>query len=73
MERGRNGFSEPEDVWKRLRGRVTSSALAGCGGFGAMGSAFAVPCVDNSNQVFLVGSFLEDKVIEEIKSLKPDL
>ena len=34
-----------------------------------MGSAFAVPCVDNSNQVFLVGSFLEDKVIEEIKSL----
>ena len=38
-------------------------------GAGAMGSAFAVPCVDNSNQVFLVGSFLEDKVIEEIKSL----
>ena len=38
-------------------------------GAGAMGSAFAVPCADNSNQVFLVGSFLEDKVIEEIKSL----
>ena len=38
-------------------------------GAGALGSAFAVPCVDNSNQVFLVGSFLEDKVIEEIKSL----
>ena len=37
-------------------------------GAGAMGSAFAVPCADNSNQVFLVGSFLEDKVIEEIKS-----
>ena len=38
-------------------------------GAGAMGSAFAVPCADNSNQVFLVGSFLEDKVIQEIKSL----
>ena len=38
-------------------------------GAGAMGSAFAVPCADNSNEVFLVGSFLEDSVIEEIKSL----
>ena len=38
-------------------------------GAGAMGSAFAVPCADNSNQVFLVGSFLEDKVIEEINNL----
>ena len=38
-------------------------------GAGAMGSAFAVPCSDNSNEVFLVGSFLEDSVIEEIKSL----
>ena len=38
-------------------------------GAGAMGSAFAVPCADNSNQVFLVGSFLEDKLIQEIKSL----
>ena len=27
-------------------------------GAGAMGSAFAVPCADNSNEVFLVGSFL---------------
>ena len=34
-----------------------------------MGSAFAVPCADNSNEVFLVGSFLEDKVIDEIKKL----
>ena len=39
-------------------------------GAGAMGSAFAVPCADNSNEVFLVGSFLEDKVIEEINSNK---
>jgi len=38
-------------------------------GAGAMGSAFAVPCADNSNEVFLVGSFLEDKVIDEIKNL----
>ena len=38
-------------------------------GAGAMGSAFAVPCSDNSNEVFLVGSFLEDKVIGEIKNL----
>ena len=36
-------------------------------GAGAMGSAFSVPCADNSNEVFLVGSFLEDKVIDEIK------
>ena len=38
-------------------------------GAGAMGSAFAVPCADNSNEVFLVGSFLEDSIIEEIKRL----
>ena len=38
-------------------------------GAGAMGSAFTVPCADNSNEVFLVGSFLEDKVINEVKHL----
>jgi len=38
-------------------------------GAGAMGSAFAVPCADNSNEVFLVGSFLEDSVVDEIKNL----
>ncbi len=32
-----------------------------------MGSAFSVPCADNSNEVFLIGSFLEDSVIDEIK------
>ena len=37
-------------------------------GAGAMGSAFAVPCADNSNEVFLVGSFLEDEVIDKIKN-----
>jgi glycerol-3-phosphate dehydrogenase (NAD(P)+) len=39
-------------------------------GAGAMGSAFAVPCADNLNEVYLVGSFLEDKVIEEINLKK---
>ena len=38
-------------------------------GAGAMGSAFSVPCADNSNEVFLVGSCLEDNVIDEIKNL----
>ena len=33
-------------------------------GAGAMGSAFAVPFADNSNEFYLVGSFLEDKVNE---------
>ncbi len=37
-------------------------------GSGAMGSAFSVPCADNSNEVFLVGSFLEDNVIDELKN-----
>ena len=36
-------------------------------GAGAMGSAFTVPCVDNKNDVVLVGTHLEDKVIENIK------
>ena len=35
-------------------------------GAGAMGSSFAVPCADNGHETFLVGSFLEDKVIELI-------
>ena len=35
-------------------------------GAGAMGSAFTVPCADNRNEVILVGSFLEDDVIEHI-------
>ena len=35
-------------------------------GAGAMGSAFAVPCADNGHETFLVGSFLEDKVIEPV-------
>jgi len=35
-------------------------------GAGAMGSAFTVPCVDNKNDVVLVGSHLEDLVTENI-------
>ena len=36
-------------------------------GAGAMGSAFTVPCVDNNNNVVLVGTHLEDVTIESIK------
>ena len=38
-------------------------------GAGAMGSAFCVPCADNSHEVYLVGSFLEDELIDEINKL----
>ena len=37
-------------------------------GAGAMGSAFAVPCLDNKNDVTIVGTHLEDKIIETINS-----
>jgi len=37
-------------------------------GAGAMGSAFSVPCADNSNEVTLVGTFLENELISKIKS-----
>ena len=33
-----------------------------------MGSAFAVPCVDNKNDVTIVGTHLEDSLIESINS-----
>ena len=36
-------------------------------GAGAMGSAFTVPCLDNNNDVVLVGTHLEDESIENIK------
>jgi len=39
-------------------------------GAGAMGSAFAVPCIENNNDVTLVGTHLEDDLIEKIKSNK---
>ena len=37
-------------------------------GAGAMGSAFAVPCLENQNEVTLVGTHLEDDLINKIKS-----
>ena len=36
-------------------------------GAGAMGSAFSFPCVDNGHEVSIIGSPLEDKMINEIK------
>jgi len=37
-------------------------------GAGAMGSAFAVPCIENNNDVTLIGTHLEDDLISNIKS-----
>ena len=37
-------------------------------GAGAMGSAFAIPCLDNKNEVTLIGTHLEDDLIDNIKS-----
>ena len=37
-------------------------------GAGAMGSAFSVPCLDNKNDVTLIGTHLEDSLIENIRS-----
>jgi len=39
-------------------------------GAGAMGSAFSVPCIDNDNEVTLIGTFLENELISKIKSNK---
>ena len=36
-------------------------------GAGAMGSAFTVPCLDKGNDVVLVGTYLEDEAIDNIK------
>ena len=35
-----------------------------------MGSAFAVPCLDNKNDVTIVGTHLEDSLIQSINSNK---
>jgi glycerol-3-phosphate dehydrogenase (NAD(P)+) len=37
-------------------------------GAGAMGSAFAVPCIENKNDVTLIGTHLENDLINNIKS-----
>ena len=36
-------------------------------GAGAMGTAFAYPCIDNKHDVSIVGTHLENKAIEEFK------
>lgn len=36
-------------------------------GAGAMGTAFAVPCSDNGHEVHILGTHLEDELIEKIK------
>ena len=36
-------------------------------GAGAMGSAFAVPCLENKNEVTIVGTHLEDDIINNIQ------
>ena len=36
-------------------------------GAGSMGSAFTVPCIDNKNHVVLVGTHLENDLIEKLK------
>ena len=35
-------------------------------GAGAMGSAFTVPCLDNENAVSLIGTHLEDQIIDQM-------
>mgnify|MGYP001420018239 CR=1 FL=1 len=37
-------------------------------GAGVMGSAFTVPCVDHGNDVVLVGTPLEDKLIDKLNT-----
>ena len=37
-------------------------------GAGAMGSAFSIPCVENNNNVSLIGTHLEDNLIDTMKS-----
>lgn len=39
-------------------------------GAGAMGSAFSIPCVENNNDVTIIGSLIEDDFISSIKSNK---
>jgi glycerol-3-phosphate dehydrogenase (NAD(P)+) len=37
-------------------------------GAGAMGSAFTVPCIDNKNEVYLIGTHLENSLVDLIKN-----
>ena len=39
-------------------------------GAGAMGSAFALPCLDNNHDVNIVGTHLEKEFIDNLKKKK---
>ena len=39
-------------------------------GAGAMGSAFALPCLDNNHDINIVGTHLENKFIDNLKKNK---
>ena len=39
-------------------------------GAGAMGSAFALPCLDNNHDVNIVGTHLENEFIDNLKKIK---
>ena len=39
-------------------------------GAGSMGTAFAYPCVDNLNEVSIVGTHLENNNIDETRNTK---
>jgi glycerol-3-phosphate dehydrogenase (NAD(P)+) len=39
-------------------------------GAGAMGSAFALPCLDNNHDINIVGTHLEDEFIDNLKKKK---
>jgi glycerol-3-phosphate dehydrogenase (NAD(P)+) len=36
-------------------------------GAGAMGSAFALPCLDNNHDINIVGTHLENEFIDQLK------
>ncbi len=36
-------------------------------GAGAMGTAFAVPCLDNNHDINIIGTHLEDNFIDQVK------
>ena len=39
-------------------------------GAGSMGTAFSFPCSDNNHKVSIVGTYLENDFIDQIKSSK---
>ena len=38
-------------------------------GSGAMSSAFAVPCIENKHNTIVVGSYVDDQLIEKINQM----